>query len=163
MGSEDRPKESTAMSNKSISWCLKLIWDIAIGLETNEAFINDADKKNFSKIAKNGNSPVVIGITIDLFLVGLMIPKCQSDGNTPDIRLTLHPWLQGSWGQHGAHLGPTGPRWTPCWPHELCYLGYSSDCILIGCPVFYHFIRYFFSTEVLPWFCLRNSDILIEV
>ena len=26
-------------------------------------------------------------------------------------------------GQHGAHLGPTSPRWAPCWPHELCYLG----------------------------------------
>ena len=26
-------------------------------------------------------------------------------------------------GQHVAHLGPTGPRWAPCWPHELCYLG----------------------------------------
>ena len=26
---------------------------------------------------------------------------------------------------HGAHLGPTGPRWAPCWPHELCYLGNS--------------------------------------
>ena len=25
---------------------------------------------------------------------------------------------------HGAHLGPTGPRWAPCWPHELCYLGH---------------------------------------
>ena len=23
-----------------------------------------------------------------------------------------------------AHLRPTGPRWAPCWPHELCYLGY---------------------------------------
>ena len=22
-----------------------------------------------------------------------------------------------------AHLGPTGPRWAPCWPHELFYLG----------------------------------------
>ena len=21
-------------------------------------------------------------------------------------------------GQHGAHLGPTGPRWAPCWPRE---------------------------------------------
>ena len=35
------------------------------------------------------------------------------------------PWQQGSWGQHGAHLGPTGPRWAPCWPHELCYLGWK--------------------------------------
>ena len=32
-------------------------------------------------------------------------------------------WKQGSWGQRGAHLGLTGPRWAPCWPHELCYLG----------------------------------------
>ena len=33
------------------------------------------------------------------------------------------PWQQSSWGQHGALLGPTGPRWAPCWPHETCYLG----------------------------------------
>ena len=33
------------------------------------------------------------------------------------------PREQSSWGQHGAHLGPTGPRWTPYWPPELCYLG----------------------------------------
>ena len=26
---------------------------------------------------------------------------------------------------HGAHLVPTGPRWAPCWPHELCYLGWD--------------------------------------
>ena len=30
-----------------------------------------------------------------------------------------------SWGQHGAHLGPVGPRWAPCWPHEPCYQGYD--------------------------------------
>ena len=21
-------------------------------------------------------------------------------------------------GQHGTHLSPVGPRWTPCWPHK---------------------------------------------
>ena len=26
-------------------------------------------------------------------------------------------------GQHGAHLGPIGPRWAPCWLHEPCYEG----------------------------------------
>ena len=26
-------------------------------------------------------------------------------------------------GQHGAHLGPVGPRWAQCWPHEPCYQG----------------------------------------
>ena len=36
------------------------------------------------------------------------------------------PWKQGSWGQQGAQLGPTGPRWAPCWLHEPCYLGHST-------------------------------------
>ena len=37
--------------------------------------------------------------------------------------IIVSPWLQGSWGQHGAHLGPIGPKWAPCWPHEPWYLG----------------------------------------
>ena len=27
------------------------------------------------------------------------------------------------WGPPGAHLGPVGPRWAPCWSHEPCYQG----------------------------------------
>ena len=38
---------------------------------------------------------------------------------------TLLASTQGSWGQHGAHLGPVGPRWAPCRPHEPCCLGIS--------------------------------------
>ena len=41
-------------------------------------------------------------------------------GNIPDSKV------------HGAHLGPTGPRWAPWWPHELCYLGYCWKCHLCG-------------------------------
>ena len=26
----------------------------------------------------------------------------------------------------GAHLGLTGPRWAPCLPQELCYLGHTE-------------------------------------
>ena len=26
-----------------------------------------------------------------------------------------------------SHLGPTGPRWAPCLPHEPCYWGYISN------------------------------------
>ena len=33
------------------------------------------------------------------------------------------PRWQSSWGQQGAHLGPVGPRWAPCWSHEPCYQG----------------------------------------
>ena len=39
------------------------------------------------------------------------------------------PWYQGSWGQHGVHLGPKGPRRAPRWPHELCYLGYCFPSV----------------------------------
>ena len=33
------------------------------------------------------------------------------------------PREQSVLGQHGAHLGPVGPRWAPCWPHEPCCQG----------------------------------------
>ena len=28
--------------------------------------------------------------------------------------------------KHRAHLGPTGPRWAPWWPHKLCFLGCTN-------------------------------------
>ena len=37
--------------------------------------------------------------------------------------LWADPRYQGSCDQHGAHLGPVGPKWAPYWPHELCYQG----------------------------------------
>ena len=40
--------------------------------------------------------------------------RVDLSGEAPDSKVP--------WGQHGAHLGPTGPRWAPCWPHEFCYL-----------------------------------------
>ena len=33
-------------------------------------------------------------------------------GNIPDSKV------------NGAKMGPIWGRWAPCWPHELCYLGY---------------------------------------
>ena len=42
-------------------------------------------------------------------------------------------WLQGSWGQHGAHLGRTGPRWAPCWHQETLLSGKVSIVWLVHC------------------------------
>ena len=39
------------------------------------------------------------------------------------IILACEPLITRFMGQHGVHLVPTGPRWAPCWPHELCSLG----------------------------------------
>ena len=36
---------------------------------------------------------------------------------------------------HGAHLGPTGPRWAPWWPHELCYLGCATRRAVFQCII----------------------------
>ena len=33
------------------------------------------------------------------------------------------PRQQSSWGRHGAHLGPVGPRGAPWCPHEPCFHG----------------------------------------
>ena len=40
------------------------------------------------------------------------------------------PREQGSWGQHGAHLGPVSPRWAPYWPREPCYQGLQPSSII---------------------------------
>ena len=37
-------------------------------------------------------------------------------------RRVMVPLIARFMGHHGAHLGPTGPRWSPCWPHEPCLL-----------------------------------------
>ena len=38
--------------------------------------------------------------------------------DTPDIK------VHGA--NMGPNLGPVGPRWAPCWPHEPCYQGPHS-------------------------------------
>ena len=51
----------------------------------------------------------VQSLNIDIFgLVDMSTPK-------PSL---IARFMGPTW----AHLGPTGPRWAPCWPHELCYL-----------------------------------------
>ena len=45
----------------------------------------------------------------------MTLQKESTDNAIPDSK--------SSWGQHGTHLGPVGPRWAPCWPYEPCYQG----------------------------------------
>ena len=73
---------------------------------------------------KNSNDTIVsIGSSVRLLL--LLLIMIHHD-------CMCHPWYKDSWSQHGAHLGPTGPRWATCWPHELCYRGqYKSTLIYV--------------------------------
>ena len=62
------------------------------------------------------------------FMIAITSPKHRCV-KAPNTAAYFHPVLcrllrqQSSWGQHGAHLGPVGPRWAPCWPHEPFYQG----------------------------------------
>ena len=58
------------------------------------------------------------------------------------------PWQQGLWGQHGAHLGTTGPRWAPCWPHEPCSLGMFNTLIRL--------IQQIIIVHLKSWLCTNN-------
>ena len=66
------------------------------------------------------------------------------------------PRSQSSWGQHGAHLGPVGPKWTPCWPHEPCYQGYERD---IWCYLWVPGLIYIL---LLSWQSSMQYDIILD-
>ena len=59
---------------------------------------------------------------------------------------------------HGAHLGLTGPRWAPCWPHKPCYLGCYSwvHCGFVGLGGRGHIGVFIIHVFV----CLENSKFL---
>ena len=93
---------------------------------------------------------------------GLEQERCNSIANILELRLSctnpsisckkkVNVWIgvknprkQGSHGQYGAHLGPVGPRWAPCWPGELSYQG---------------LLMYFFPCHSSPWriLCMKHS------
>ena len=59
-----------------------------------------------------------------------MRPSYLYNGN-PYANKTASLYIeQSSWGQHGAHLGPVGPRWAPCWPHEPWYQRLDTEAVL---------------------------------
>ena len=59
------------------------------------------------------------GVNNPLFTVYFK-PMSQEKTILPDNK--VHGANMGS--IPGVNLGSTGSRWDPCWPHELCYLGY---------------------------------------
>ena len=74
------------------------------------------------------------------------------------LYIERQPWIcltlrcrcrkQSSWGQYGAHLGPVGPRWAPCWPHEPYYQGNSRETGSSACQI------------INPTLCVRTTTCL---
>ena len=89
-------------------------------------------------------------------LVGLQLqrPSYTIKGQFVNTVISVqrcYPRWQSSWGQHGAHLGPVGPRWAPCWPHEPCYQG-SYQCRDSHCgDMMVSQVPYLFDCDLYTW------------
>ena len=59
------------------------------------------------------------------------------------IRKEYHPENKIHGAKHGAHLGPFGTRWDPCWPHEPCYQGISGCSRYARAPRPWHITVYY--------------------
>ena len=75
----------------------------------------------------------------EVTLSGISFRKAEKRESWTEIY--MQHWNMATWytqiarfmGQHGAHLRPTGPRWAPCWPHELAIWVLTSNDIDQAC------------------------------
>ena len=61
-----------------------------------------------------GRRHAIIWTDAGILLIGLSKTDFNEIIHFHSRKFENVPWQQGSWGQHGAHLGPTWPRWAPC-------------------------------------------------
>ena len=79
--------------------------------------------------------------------------KIYADNLAVDKKQIIYiPWQQGSWGQHGFHLGPTGPSW----PHvghlnlaiwDILYL-WNTNVSDVCRPIFQSMILHSWDTSI---------------
>ena len=66
---------------------------------------------------------------VNMVLSTSILPRIttEAQGNLTIAAVSVKPLIARFMGPTWAHLGPIGPRWAPCWPHELCYLGRNYE------------------------------------
>ena len=85
---------------------------------------NDNNNDNNDNGANNAdNNANAIIMLIILIYNNANNPSNDNNSNNNNDNKTVDSDMYSSWGQHAAHLEPTGPMWAPCWPHEPCYVG----------------------------------------
>ena len=73
----------------------------------------------------------------NIFINATYSSSTSSPSQSPSMTITIYHQHhypdshESSWGQHGAHLGPVGPRWAPHWPHEPCYQGIITITVMV--------------------------------
>ena len=107
---------------KSIGFCLwppsSCIWNLKLKFQSKLdlcSLIPDNDCQSWESSSGAWNAQ----ISSAFHFTWPGIPNASQDLDPPR-------W-QGSWGQHGAHLGPISPRWAPYWLHKPCYQSSHSN------------------------------------
>ena len=72
-----------------------------------------------------GHITEILGWNYYFIIIYNRVPNRYSQ--TLSLCVHSRPRLQSSWGHHGAHLVPVGPRWALCWPHEPCFEGIHME------------------------------------
>ena len=108
-----------------------------------ELFHFDSERKFSSLICFQSNITIQFSTTLLKIVLAFIcqsagklvtnfIDLCQISRNHASCNPAEPPWCrqntnQSLNSQKTSHmipfLYPVGPRWAPCWPHELCYLG----------------------------------------
>ena len=91
-------------------------------------FLTKADEKNYIHYIHDDDGNMLIMIMIKIHVSRTHMPRGLLTKHKLYGVIRLQwinvPRQQSSWGQYGAHLGPVGPRWAPCLPHEPCSQGW---------------------------------------
>ena len=67
---------------------------------------------------------VIIMMGIPILVRKYLLASCRLTDYNYNASLKSR-FMPPTWG----HLGLTGPRWAPCWPHELCDMGCTGQSI----------------------------------
>ena len=115
---------------------------------------------------------VLQGVELNVdYLFHLIIethPPFEQGHNGHDNTSLIARFMGPTWGQH---LGLTGPRWAPCWPHEPCYLGFllvTYNQVSYGVKLSIYFLFYWMIKHILFFnktpctMCLDKTSLLVN-
>ena len=71
--------------------------------------------------------PTSFGVTSLAFVAAVYLTVSVKQTMTNKGKYIIIPQIAKFMGPTWDPLGPVGPRWAPCWPHELCYQGWHGS------------------------------------
>ena len=106
------------------------------GLMLQQGFLYMLSSAHIDGLVQERHNSIANALELRLSFTDPLIYLYQETSLYPSVSGSLP--IQGSDGPdnkvHGANMGPVGPRWAPCWPHEPRYQGLSLSLQLLYNP-----------------------------